>query len=492
MTGMMRRVLWGATLLAIGGALLCPSSLQALDEGRLVEEIRSFVQERADQGAFSGAVLVARDGATIFEAAHGYASLDYEVPNRIDTKFNLGSMNKMFTAVAVAQLAAEGRLSFENRIIDHLPDYPNAEVARKVTIRHLLTHTSGLGSYWTEEYERTSKDRFRAVADYLPLFADQPLRFEPGSEWFYSNAGFMVLGLIIERVSGQDYFEYVREHIYEPAGMTATDAYEVDGVIPNVAVGYTRDGAKPGELKNNLFLHVVKGGPAGGGYSTVRDLLSFSRALWSHRLLSPEMTAEVTEAKVGTGTPGQSYGFGFLSIVENGHRLVGHSGGFSGINSYLDMYVDLGYTVAVLSNRDMGAAEVREFIEVQLVGKTQAVRDRELTEAILEEIVARGYDAGLELHQRRAAEGTVSERRVNEFGYSLLARQDTERAIAVFRFNVHLHPGSANAHDSLGEAYMAAGLTELAIRSYEKSVELDPSNVNGIRMLEKLRAAPAR
>jgi len=187
----------------------------------------------------------------ILKEAYGYASLAFEVPNRVDTKFNLGSMNKMFTGVAISQLAEKGNLSFDDRIIDHIPDYPNEEIAGKVTIHQLLTHTSGLGNYWTEEYMKTSKDRFRAVEDYLPLFVDQPLLFEPGTSWSYSNSGFMVLGLIIESITGQSYFDYVMENIYKPAGMINTDAYELDYIIPNLAVGYTRAQARAGEFYLN-------------------------------------------------------------------------------------------------------------------------------------------------------------------------------------------------------------------------------------------------
>ncbi len=456
------------------------------------EATAAFIQQQADQDRFSGTVLVAKNGLPVFTAAHGYANLDHHVPNKLDTRFNLGSMNKMFTAVAVAQLVEAGKLSFDDAIVEHIPDYPNEEVARSVTVHQLLTHTSGLGNYWTPEFQRTSKELFREVADYLPLFVDQPLLFEPGSAWSYSNSGFMVLGLIIERVSGQSYFDYVREHMYEPAGMIHTDAYELDGVVPNHAVGYTRQGSRDGELRNNLFLHVVKGGPAGGGYSTVEDLLRFSRALLDHKLLSPEMTRRVLESKVETDGAKRTYGYGFRNLFENGQRVVGHSGGFSGINAYLDIYPELGYTVAVMSNRDMGATEVRDQILAQLIGKTQEMRDRELAQAVLEEIARNGFDGGRALYERRKSEGTIAEARVNSFGYMLLSEERIAEAIDVFRFNVFLYPESANTYDSLGEAHMTAGDISRAIDYYEESVARDPGNQNGIEMLRRLRLEQGR
>ncbi len=477
--------------LAVVPALAC-HALALTAPGFDRDGTAAFIREQADQDRFSGAVLVAKDGVPVFTVAYGYANLDYQVPNKLDTKFNLGSMGKMFTAVAVAQLVDAGQLSFDDAIIDHIPDYPNEQVARSVTVHQLLTHTSGMGNYWTPEYQRTSKDLFRDVADYLPLFVDQPLLFAPGSAWSYSNSGFMVLGLIIEHVSGQSYFDYVREHIYVPAGMVNTDAYELDGVVPNHAVGYTQQGSRAGELRNNLFLHVVKGGPAGGGYSTVEDLLRFSQALLNHRLLSPEMTRRILEGKVETDWANQTYGYGFIDLFENGQHVVGHGGGFHGINSVLDIYLDLGYTVAVMSNRDMGAAAVRNHLLAQLIGKTQEMRDSELSQAVLEEIVRGGYERGLALYEQRKDEGVMAEARVSQFGYILLSENKIPEAIDVFRFNVFLYPESANTYDSLGEAYMAAGDIPLAIENYEKSIARNPGNQNGQERLRRLREEQGR
>jgi len=273
----------------------------------------------------------------------------------------------MFTAIAILQLVEKGKLTLDGRIIQYVPDYANKDVANKVTIHHLLTHTSGLGHYWTAEFERTSKDRFKDVNDYLPLFVDAPLQFEPGTRFSYSNAGFMVLGLIIERVTGQSYFDYVQENIYKPCGMVNTDAYELDYVVPNLAVGYTREGARSdGTLKNNLFTHVVKGGPAGGGYSTVQDLLNFSNALLSHKLLSPEMTDVLLEGKV-TRTQGIKYAYGFEDRTVKNHRVVGHSGGAEGICGNLDIFLNQGYTVVVLANMDGVCTPVYEFIRETLL-----------------------------------------------------------------------------------------------------------------------------
>jgi CubicO group peptidase (beta-lactamase class C family) len=287
----------------------------------------------------------------------------------------------MFTAVAIAQLAEQGKLSFSDTLSKHWPDYPNKEVAAKITIHHLLTHTSGLADYFGNEFMKSSRDRFRKIDDYLPLFVTKPLQFEPGKRFRYSNAGFMVLGGVVERVSGQNYFDYVREHIYRPAGMVNTDCYSLDEETPNLAIGYTREGrgGTSKGWKNNVFLHVIKGGPAGGGYSTVDDLVAFATALRNHKLLSPKSTHNLWTGKVDLGRSGDKYAYGFFDETVSGKRIVGHGGGFPGINSKLDIYLDSDYTVAVMSNYDPPAAEriaaeVRRLIGAESTGAAKPKR----------------------------------------------------------------------------------------------------------------------
>ena len=323
------------------------------------QDFQNIVAPFAEADEFSGAVLVAHGHSILFKRAYGLASQRYHVPNQVDTKFNLGSMNKMFTGVAIVQLAEQGKLSFDDTINNYLPDYPH-EVGSKVTIHHLLTHTSGMGTYFNERFDNVWAE-LRTVEDFIPLFRDDALSFEPGERFQYSNSGFILLGAIIERVTGQDYFSYVRDHIYQPANMTDTDAYEMDRSIPNLAIGYTRRGEHgelaPGERRNNLFLHVVKGGPAGGGFSTIDDLHRFSLALQEHRLLSPKYTDMLLSGKVERTSSGAKYAYGFGDEAFNGHRIVGHNGGAPGISSRLHIYLDMGYTVVVLSNYDPPIAD---------------------------------------------------------------------------------------------------------------------------------------
>ena len=328
-----------------------------------------YVQGMADEDRFSGTVLVAKDGEPIYKKAFGQANLRYHVPNQIDTKFNLGSMNKMFTGVAIAQLAEQGKLSFDDPVGKFLKDYPNKEVAEKVTIHHLLTHTSGLSDYW-EPLFNGNFTTVRTVQGYAELFWNDSLLFEPGERFQYSNAGPIVLGLIIEKISGQSYFDYCIDHIHKPAGMINSDCYEMDAVVENLAFGYTRTDMEgrpvDGPRRNNMFLHAVMGGPAGGGWSTVEDLLGFARALQSGQLVGKAYVDTLTTGKEEMG-PDMKYGYLFGEEFRDGHRIVGHNGGAPGISAQLDMYVDLGYTVAVLSNYDMMAGIVAAKIGEMIV-----------------------------------------------------------------------------------------------------------------------------
>lgn len=348
------------TILALtnGNSWIAGATPQRMSDAEIANELAVYLEKLTVEDKFSGVVLVAKDGKPIFVRAYSMANKVANIPNRVDTRFNLGSMNKMFTAVAIARLVERGKLSFSDTVGKHLPNYPNKAVAEKVTIHHLLTHTSGLGDYLNEKFY-AHLERWKTVDSLLPLFVDDPLTFEPGKGWEYSNAGFALLGLVVERVSGQSYFDYVRKNIFTPAGMTNTDFYERDKNVPHRAVGYMRVNAK-GEpdpeaaRRENTSTRPAKGSPAGGAYSTVPDMLKFHLALRNHKLLSREYTDIVTtgKVKVPAGQPMNEYGYGFTISTPDGKRIVGHGGAAAGVAAKFDMYPELGYAVVILTNYD--------------------------------------------------------------------------------------------------------------------------------------------
>jgi D-alanyl-D-alanine carboxypeptidase len=289
-------------------------------------ELQGYLDTLATEDTFSGSVLIAENGIPIFSHACGLASKSFNVPNRIDTKFNIGSINKVFTGIAVRRLAAEGKLSLDDPIKKFLPDYPNADAAAKVTVRHLLDMTSGIGDFFGDRYEAADKEKIRTLEDYLPLFADKPLNFEPGARNMYSNGGYIVLGLIVAKASGRDYYDYIRDAVFKPAGMLETDWFYKDAAVPNRAVGYSENGPA---RKSNYATLPGRGSSAGGGYSTAADLLKFTVAL--------------QKGVFGAAAPELQGGFGI-------------AGGAPGLNAAVEYDGQRGYAIIVMANLDPPAA----------------------------------------------------------------------------------------------------------------------------------------
>lgn len=322
-------------------------------ESEAIEALGRAIDQAVAADEFSGVALIARTGKTVFLKAWGLASKEFNAPNRPDTKFNLGSINKIFTRIAVARLAEKGRLSLDDTIGKHLPDYPNREAAARVTIRQLLEMQSGIGDFFGGKFDATPKSRFRSNADFLPMFADRPLAFQPGTQRQYSNGSYVVLGEIISRTSGQDYYDYVREHIYAPAGMSDTDSYQADVPVANLAEGYTRNwddvDRTSGPRRKNIYTRPARGSAAGGGYSTAPDLLRFTEALAGGKLLSPQYTVWIltgAEPQTGEGRAAGAPSRGGLGIA----------GGAPGINAALEFDVGTGDTIIVMSNYDPPSA----------------------------------------------------------------------------------------------------------------------------------------
>jgi CubicO group peptidase (beta-lactamase class C family) len=256
---------------------------------------------------FPGSVIVAKNGKVVL------AKGDTE------RRYNIASVGKTFTGVAVAQLVEAGKLRFDAPIGRYAPELPRT--IAPLTIRQLLTHTSGLGDFFSDPRYPALRPTLRSVESYLPLVVHQRAAFRPGTRFLYSNAGYILLGLAIERASGEDYFAYVRDHVFRPAGMDRT------------------------ELRPGL------GSPAGGAYSTTSDLLRFANALFSHRLLSATMTRVVTSAKVAAPGGGYGYGFGIRTGRPGDPPTVWHNGGAPGVGAELDVNPALGWTVIVLARR---------------------------------------------------------------------------------------------------------------------------------------------
>jgi CubicO group peptidase (beta-lactamase class C family) len=335
-----------------------------LTDEELVVALKSKLTKDAAADRFSGTVLIAKKGKPLLSGAYGLADREKNLPNTIDTRFRIGSMNKMFTATAVLQLAQAGKLALTDPLGKYITDYPNHDIATKVTIHNLLTHTGGTGDFFGQEFA-AHRLELKTLNDYIGLFGKRGPAFEPGSQWAYSNYGMILAGVVVERVSHQSYYDYVAEHVYKPAGMTRTGSEPEDQTVGGRAVGYmqNRDG---GGWKPNTDTLPYRGTSAGGGYSTVTDLLNFAEALMSHKLLNAEYTDLLISGKVDTGG-GAKYAYGFEDGRKNGEGAVGHSGGAPGMNGDLRIFPSSGYVIAVLSNLDPPAANrISGFVEARL------------------------------------------------------------------------------------------------------------------------------
>ena len=333
-------------------------ALARLTEAQTIGAVTAKIDEQLKEDRFSGAVLIGRRGRIVFEKAAGLANRESRTPNTLDTQFRNGSMNKMFTATAVMQLVEAGTLSLDDTVGKIMPGYPNADVARKVTIRHLLGHTGGTGDFFGPEFMK-NRLTLKTHADYVAMFGSRAPLHEPGAEFRYSNYGMILLGAIIERVSGVPYFEYVRSHVFEPAGMKSTGSLPEADAVANRSSGYMRN--KDAWLPNTDTLP-WSGTSAGGGYSTVGDFFRFAEALQSGKLISKASLTQMI-------TPGVNaqYGFGLSLTGEGATRNFGHSGGAPGQNGDLRVYPESGYVIVALSNLDPPAASrMVDFIAARL------------------------------------------------------------------------------------------------------------------------------
>lgn len=322
--------------------LSAPALVQAIDQ-RLARE--------ALDDRFSGAALIARNGQILFQQAYGLADREAHTANDLNTQFRFGSMGKMFTMVAIMQLVQDGKIDPAAPISRYLPDYPNQDVATKVTVANLLTHTGGTGDIFGPDFA-AHKASLRDLKDYVDLYGKRPLEFAPGSRVAYSNYGFILLGRIVEAVSGLSYDAYLQRNIFDPAGMASTGNQPESTVLPHRAAGYM---GPPGQLRRADDTLPVRGTSAGGGYSTVGDFNRFAEALAAHKLLRAETLRQLMDGGVKT-SDGQFVRYDFGGTIGT-DRYFGHGGGAPGMNGALYHFVDSGYTVVVLANRDPPVAD---------------------------------------------------------------------------------------------------------------------------------------
>ncbi|MFT3866862.1 MAG: serine hydrolase [Nibricoccus sp.] len=335
--------------------------------GQQTAKLDEAVQDLAKDGKFMGSVLVARGNELLLNKGYGWADVEKQISNEPQTKFRLASVTKQFTGAAILLLEDQGKLKIDDPIRKYLPDTPAAW--DKITIFHLLTHTSGIPSFTDSPDYQVFKAYPATPEQLVARFRDKPLEFAPGEKWNYSNSGYVLLGYLLEKVSGVSYAKFVQENIFAPLGMKDS-GYDSDAeVIERRAIGYTREASGPVKA---AYIHMSVPYSAGALYSTTEDLLRWELGLFGGKLLKAESLQKMT-------TPFKSgYALGVGVSTRDGHKVISHNGGIEGFRTHLSYYPEEKLTIAVLGNLESGAGEkiASKLAELMLGIVRKSAKDR--------------------------------------------------------------------------------------------------------------------
>ncbi|MBI3207556.1 MAG: serine hydrolase [Candidatus Solibacter usitatus] len=315
---------------------------------------REYLKAQETVNGFSGSVLLAKNGSIILNTGVGLASRELNVPNGPDTKFRLGSITKQFTATSIMLLEQRSKLNVTDLISKYIPDAP--EAWKDVTVHHLLCHQSGIPSYTNDPAYGRNMFKPMPLPELIGGFRGKPLEFAPGSQFKYDNSGYVLLGDIIERVSGEKYEEFLNKNIFEPLKMSNSGYDHFETILPNRAAGYSKQGAR---FRNAAYLDMSQPHAAGSLYSTVNDLALWDAALYTDKVLPQAVLNRMF-------TPNKSgYGYGWTIAEEAGMKLIGHGGGINGFSTFIGRIPQDRSLMLVLSNvqqanasgvaRDLGA-----------------------------------------------------------------------------------------------------------------------------------------
>jgi CubicO group peptidase (beta-lactamase class C family) len=449
------------------------------------DKIDALMKKYTEYGQFNGSMLVAEKGEVTLKKGYGYANFEWDIPNSPDTKFRLGSITKQFTSMLIMQQVVKGTIKLEDPVVKYLPGYPLPQ-GEKVTVRHLLTHTSGTFNYTDRLNIRRDRNAY-SLDSLIATFSGLPLEFEPGSSYKYSNSGYVLLGAILQKATGMPYERLLAENIFAPLGMKNSGYDHAEPIIKKRAAGYDN----PVTFGNAAFIDMSVPFSAGALYSTVEDLSLWDRALYGEALLPKG-------AKDLYFTPGLGhYAFGWVvNNVPIGNTTdsvlsIWHGGGINGFNTVIMRFPREQRLIVLLNNTNNARLdEIGRAITGILYDRPYDGPRKSLADAFAREIESKGIAGALAAFPAMKAlqkEYYMSEEEINRLGYQYLQQKKRKEAIEVFKLNVAEFPKSWNVYDSLGEAYLDDGQTAPAIDNYEKSVELNPRNTAGAEIVKKLK-----
>src|SRR5918993_711636 len=452
------------------------------------DQLDKLIGTYAEYGKFNGSVLVAEKGKVIYKKGFGLADMEWNILNRPDTKHRLGSITKQFTAMLIMQFVEQGKLKLDVPISIYLPDYPkkNGDV---ITIHHLLTHTSGIPNMTS--FPGFVKDVMRnsyTPVQLVNMSADSTLEFKPGERFAYSNSGYLLLGYIIEKVTGKSYEQLLQENIFTPLRMNNTGYDHHGTLLKNRASGYERSGTR---YVNADFIDMSVPHAAGAMYSTVEDLFLWDQALYGNQLLRKENMDLLIAKHIPSG--GGYYGYGWsigeMPLGNTTERIetTGHGGGINGFNTQITR-IPSDKSIIVLLNNTGGAPlnEMTSAIAAIIYDKTYNLPKRSVAYSLADKIEKEGTSAALEYYKgiKDSIGYYLDENEMNTTGYEFLQSGKVKEAAAIFQLNTIAFPKSSNVYDSYGEALMALGNKTDALENYKKSVKLNPGNENAIKILK--------
>ena len=469
----------------LGAVLVWAMPLAAQDKAKAIDALLTTCH---DLGVFNGSALVSEKGKVIFKKGFGYADFEWKIPNAPDTKFRLGSITKQFTSALVMQLVDEGKLSLEAPLASVLPYY-RKDIGGRITIHHLLAHTSGIPSYtnlpnWEKEISRNPF----GPREFVEKYGSGDLEFEPGTKFAYSNSGYFILGAIAEQVTGKTYDQLLQERIFGPLGMKASGYDLSRPILEKRARGYEQTMSG---VRNADYLDRSQPYAAGSLYSTVEDLYLWDRALDGDKLL-PAKTKERMFTPVL-----QNYGYGWtiakrpVGPAKAERVMIAHGGGIYGFNTLISRVPQDDHLVVLLNNTggtSLGA--MSEGVMDILYGRTAAPAKRPLATALHETILKSGIAAAVqqyrEIKKSRASDYDLGLNQLLRLGNELLAQKRNADAVEIFKLSVEAFPAVAPLHLMLANAYSEAGETALAIKTYEKTLEADPGNRTATEKLSQM------
>jgi len=465
--------------------LLFITTLTAFAQSK-VEKMDALMRQYVANRQFNGSVLVAENGKVVFKKGYGMANMEWSIPNAPDTKFRLGSITKQFTAMLVMQLVEKGKIKVNDKITTYLPDYPKA-TGDKITVHHLLTHTSGIPNYtnFPKFFENLSRDPYTPEA-FLKQFSELPLEFVPSSTFNYSNSGYFLLGVLIEKVTGKSYAQVLQEQILTPLQMKDTGYDLFEPILAKRAAGYEKKGPN---YVNAAYLDMSIPYAAGSLYSTVEDLYLWDQALYTDKLIS-------ASSKTILFTPflsNYAYGWGVSKMkmgeLKDSLLTIGHGGGINGFNTNITRLPKDKQLVVLLNNTGgapLGAIQ-KNLLNI-LYNQPVTPPKKSVADAFRQTLTSFSLEKAVQQFQMLKTDKAyvLNEGEMNALGYEFLAEGKKKEALAVFDLIVEAYPNSFNAYDSRGEAYMAIGDKIASIKDYKKSLELNPRNTGGIEKLKEL------